>query len=123
MDSLINVLAVAAILMTLLLGYFVVMTIYRGLSSRAGVGERMPMWPDCPVAWLSLQKEVALNEEHEPWSSEDTDTSWRDIIVSKIPEISPERPVTKSLESKSTLLYLPARNRGVIGWWVIRLTD
>lgn len=122
MQSFVNLLAIAGLLMTLLLGFLAVKVISGGLKRRAsGLGEGLPRWPDVPAGWVPVEGEPLLVDDPEPWPE---GTDWKGNVLEHCPEGHPYRPHAFTLAPSShTLLYLPGRHRGVNGWWVLLLRD
>ena len=117
MQELVNLLVIAGLVMSVLLAFLVIKVGSSALKRRAsGLAEGLPRWAGVPAGWVDQQGEVMLSDDPEPWP----DGTWTLQIAENRPTGHPDRPHIHPLEeTDSHLLYLPGRNRGINGWWVL----
>ncbi|MCB2198658.1 hypothetical protein KQI63_04590 [bacterium] len=117
MQGLVNLLLIAGLAMSVLLTFLVIKVVSGGLKRRAsGLAEGLPLWAGVPAGWVDQQGEVALSDDPEPWP----EGNWAQLLAEHRPKGHPDRPHVRSLEEgERHLLFLPGRNRGVNGWWVL----
>lgn len=117
MQNLVDLLLIAGLVMSVLLAFLVIKVVSGGLKRRAsGLAEGLPRWAGVPAGWVDQQGEAVLSDDPEPWP----EGNWNQLLAEKRPLGHPDRPHVRPLDAgKRHLLFLPGRNRGVNGWWVL----